>query len=786
MGQNTSTPRDQERLSRQSYRRPAGLGHATNLSLADDNQRPEERSSNLMQTRTSQSESSRTLSHMATFRRQVSAQSTPVGRDSGVIDRPASLQDEVLYEQEERPLVNMEDLRMRDAPISHITASPMPRPASVISRLGSRLLPRYSMVGSATEAGDDEGRALRRRLSDTSPSPPAEPPVSPPRRRFSVLDSLTGHSSSARSTRRRLAPISRPIPLAETPLDSRFGMADASQRPLTPNQSSRQQPTSTFTPPSIRSSRLSRVRRSISGPIENLFGGGMNHVGRDRPAQAPPRRPSRTHVADETDYLLPPLNAIDTSLESEDHPNGTFGANDHARIDDDFSLLPDPPERPQSWTQRWAERTPLARRDRQRAQGLMRGRSSRLIRRDDETPLSRILQLAAAAIAAQLAGSTGALPNMEAFGDDQFDGSLNNFVQELNNATNATGSFEDENGNAATAGGPPLNFWRVFRFGASNGEGRDEASRSGQLSMSEQDGTPNSRAGTVTLVVVGVRSVPSSSINRGNRENVESSLDTLLSLPLMSSQNPSSNGISGQEPSRTSGGRSRFSPRRRSSLGSAVTLSSEIDAQHSRLSSNTFTSEPGASAAGILNPESPPGPNPPPSTPSDPSHLSNPTSSNNSPRQRPSSASAIHPHHTIQREDMGSTQSTRRATPATSNDSTAEQGSTVGQGVRPRRRSDSETARHRARRNGIVEPDNAPEGRSWLIYVVGTNLQSDHPAFTAPSLFTEVSICPNYFPSRLNFSTTLRVSIMCLKYLTHLDFLSREKYLTHLNFLSRA
>ena len=28
-------------------------------------------------------------------------------------------------------------------------------------------------------------------------------------------------------------------------------------------------------------------------------------------------------------------------------------------------------------------------------------------------------------------------------------------------------------------------------------------------------------------------------------------------------------------------------------------------------------------------------------------------------------------------------------------------------------------------------------GRSWLIYVVGTNVSADHPAFTMPSLFTD-------------------------------------------------
>src|SRR6202007_948841 len=44
-----------------------------------------------------------------------------------------------------------------------------------------------------------------------------------------------------------------------------------------------------------------------------------------------------------------------------------------------------------------------------------------------------------------------------------------------------------------------------------------------------------------------------------------------------------------------------------------------------------------------------------------------------------------------------------------------------------------------ARRNGVVEPDHPPTGtgRSWLLYVVGTNVSPDHPAFTMPSLFTD-------------------------------------------------
>lgn len=82
--------------------------------------------------------------------------------------------------------------------------------------------------------------------------------------------------------------------------------------------------------------------------------------------------------------------------------------------------------------------------------------------------------------------------------------------------------------------------------------------------------------------------------------------------------------------------------------------------------------------------------------------------------------------------------------------------------ARQRRRSDSEFARHRTfgsgsvRRNGVVEPDQPPPsgGRSWLIYVVGTNLSENHPALTTPSLFTDVSFHLLHRPSALAFNLT--------------------------------
>ena len=140
--------------------------------------------------------------------------------------------------------------------------------------------------------------------------------------------------------------------------------------------------------------------------------------------------------------------------------------------------------------------------------------------------------------------------------------------------------------------------------------------------------------------------------------------------------------------------------------------------------------------------ESPPGPHPPPSTPAEPGLSAYPSGAT-TPSRRPSSASAV-PHSPFPNQDT-TAQHLRDV----------EVLATVDQNMRAarqRRRSDSEFARYRdlgagaARRNGVVGPDDVETGnqpsqgnRSWLIYVVGTNLSEDHPAFATPSLFTDVS-----------------------------------------------
>ena len=739
MGQNSSSSREQDNSFRRRSRMLPIHDEESTTPVSAQNQETGEHTVNVTRTLGLPStENTHSLHNAATFRRQISAQSTiAVGGDSSVIETGTSTQDAVVFEQEERPLMGMGDLGMRDAPITHITASPMPRRSSVLSRLGQRIRPSSTASRSSGQPMIAEERGLRETLTSNSAQSHAESNGNRPRHRSSVFGALPSsfltHASS--TSRRRLAPISRPMPLADSEIGPQFGLADASRHAPTPDQSSipQQRPLSGFAPISRRTSRISRIRRSISGTLDTLIGNNGSYQPGEGQPSSPPQRPSRAQIADETDYLLPPPSGIDANLDPEELLNGPAGPAERSGLEA-FPLVPETPERPQSWAQRWADRSPAARREGRRMPSLLRGRSSRLIRRDDEIPLSRILQLAAAAIAAQLSGSTDAMANMEAVGGDHFDGGLNTFVEELNQHAASGGQQR------ARTTLPPLNFWRVFRFVNNDQAGRSEVSQDGG-SPNEEESTDNR---TVTLVVVGVRSVPSSSINRETGEGiVDSSLDTLMSLPVVPNPNAARNGAGGGL-LRSSSGRARFAHRRRSSLGGVNPFPAQYDSQrHQRGTTSSRpasgTSTPTATIPIVLS-DSPPGPNPPPSTPAEPSLLSG----NSTPTSRPSSASIPHNLSRHHNENMESVQESHE-----SGGIIPTQSLQADQGVRQRRRSDSEQARHRdlgagaARRNGVVEPDDAHgQGRSWLIYVVGTNLSEDHPAFAAPSLFTDVSPQP--------------------------------------------
>ena len=415
-----------------------------------------------------------------------------------------------------------------------------------------------------------------------------------------------------------------------------------------------------------------------------------------------------------------------------------------------------------SWTERWGDRGSAGRREPRRMPNPLRGRSGRLIRRDDEGPLPRILHLAAAAIAAQLSGNPEqAVTNMQAVGAEGLDGSLNALFRSLQHATTSAGDGRTSEGGGGGGGGgvdtnrvpgtlPPLNFLRVFRFvnqsPDSGAPSRHRAEDHSVRAAVNDDASDSPDGRTVTLVVVGVRSVPSEHVGHDDAAGTEPNLDALLSLPLAPSNNIIRNGTGGLL--RHADGRSRFAHRRRASMGGLNTFPANYDSQrHQRMLSSSRqdsmdTASLANSASPLALPESPPGPHPPPSTPADPG-LSAYSSGATTPSRRPSSASAVH-HPTLPNRDIA-TQHLREAGILTPDDQATRT-------VQQRRRSDSEFARHRdlgagaARRNGVVEPDDvepgdaSPQGsRSWLIYVVGTNLSEDHPAFATPSLFTDVS-----------------------------------------------
>ena len=762
MGQSISIHREREAFSHRESRRSSQLIQARDLSSATEGRRLRPRDTgsthNLQRSASTasvaaQSRESRPTQPYATFRRQVSALSTTATDSSIGAGTASSTRDEVLYEQEERPLVNMEDLHMRDAPITHITASPMPRRLSVLSRLGSRLLPRYAPVSSA--GADDDGneprRTLRRRLSDIAPpqpSVPSESEGSEDYRRFSVFSSLSPRlSAPARSIpRRHHAPISRPIPLMADGSVPPSGFTMSPLHPSIPETSLTPfHPSnfpSTFGTSASRNTRMSRVRRSISS-LENLFSGNSSQSLNDRQTHIPPRRPSRTAIADETDYLLPPLNVTNTSLDLDEMALTTFEGTG-TRLLESSPTAPDSGGRSPSWAQRWADRAPTVRRETRRMPNLLRGRSSRIIRRDDEAPLSRILQLAAAAIAAQLSGVPDGITDLEPMSDDTLDGSLNAFMESMNSAAGNAAALNDTTNALATL--PPLNFLRVFRFVNSHAENRQDGGRISRQS-SARDSVPTtaheadeaSDGRTVTLVVVGVRSVPSSSISR---EETDDNIDQLMNIPLVP-QASLRNGAIGGGLLRHASGRSRFQSRRRASMGGLNPFPANYDSQRHHRMQGTSRSTSGdttpvtAATIPVVVSESPAGPHPPPSTPADPGLSAHP-SGTSTPSRRPSSASATHSPHEFYRDNALARLSESHDLQIPTND--------PYHAVRQRRRSDSEFARHRdlgagaARRNGVVEPDDAaPQGRSWLIYVVGTNLSEDHPAFATPSLFTDVS-----------------------------------------------
>jgi len=664
----------------------------------------------------------RSLQQNTTLRRRSNISST-IGRH-GLARLPAGYAvaaqspglDDVGDEPENRPLVNRRSSMLQDGLMVDTAVEPSSRRQSRMSRLGSRLLPDTVARGllSSGEETTAEGQALRHgSLAHTRSADWSRETRAPESNWFSLVGSLRRRAEPRTEPRRR--PIRGPFPMGhnEHQLLPEMNLRRAS---MDMNEGSLRNETRNA-PNWQRRNRLSRVRDALSLRLPNLLYRSHGRARSDRDTLSPPTRPLRLASANDSDHLLPPLTNIDHRLDLDETPHEldavepeTTNALSSAAVTAGMSTI------------------------RRFPQGL-RSRSTRLIRRGEHPPLSQVLQLAAAAIAAQLSGHalSTAGDRSRMVGGDAFDGSIQNFVQTLQDAASAqAGANVDLN---ATDGElPPVNFMRVFQFPndengspiTSQGQARDVNS----VDMDTMGGVDGERS--VTLVLVGVRSMPHTVENNGSgATTLGPSLDTLLSLPFLPPANMLRNGSSGAL-FRRSDARTRTHSRRHSMTNYSFPAQFESQRhQRARTSAGRGSSEhasitPAVTSTATPISDSPPGPHPPPSTPADI------RSGYATPVQRPSSASAL-PVQSMPDLDENQERQPRSNTESSFNT------------ARQRRRSDSEFARRpelssgAARRNGVVEPDHPPAGvgRSWLIYVVGTNVSPDHPAFTMPSLFTD-------------------------------------------------
>lgn len=406
--------------------------------------------------------------------------------------------------------------------------------------------------------------------------------------------------------------------------------------------------------------------------------------------------------------------------------------------------------------------------------------------------LSRLLSVAAAATAAtlmgddhnalseatSLTGSSG-LGDLGAAGGE--DGSFDGFLRALQNGRIASalrqgGSDGDGDGTGAQAA--PLNFFRMFRFGASAGVNDSEA-----RDPATGDGSSESEGRMVPIIIVGIRSIsPNSSSNAGTPgEDLPPFIDALGNFPtplpahalgghghdsIDSILRPPQNGTS-------------FRHRRRASMGNfgmgRSRLSDRMDDQRDHRSPESRRERPWSVASTSSNYE----PRPPPATPASPSpELSRISSRSTTPsHSRPTSLVA----NSVRDFSNDSTRNSilHRASATSPLSSHTEETASIrsthsGTGLlgdsepyRIHRRSDTAPNIHyprfasgHPRRNGVVEPDHLPtlsrtssttgteassnehrngggDSRSWIIYVLGGSYPENHPILTTPSLFTE-------------------------------------------------
>lgn len=331
---------------------------------------------------------------------------------------------------------------------------------------------------------------------------------------------------------------------------------------------------------------------------------------------------------------------------------------------------------------------------------------------------------------------------------DGDDGDFHGFLQALRSGglANHLGRNQSQNSgsNGETRDHNPgsLDFFRMFRFGTSANNRRNAGSRSRSrnsvhdASTDENGDAPdeNGEGRMVPVLIVGIRSLNNEQETGPDQADaMPSFIDALQNFPTTINIGLSNQSPDGEEASRSQRSSMRLGQRRRASMGGLNLFSGNREnARRSFLSDTSRPrplSEVGTSA-------SPLGSQAPTTSPSSPP-ISSRHSGASTPVLPPSNLGAAEPE-----------QSTHDATPSRSArhsilDPTVEEPA-VPRMTRQRRMSMSDFRRHRsgsARRNGVVEPDNAPsdrEGnRSWIIYVLGGSYPENHPILTTPSLFTD-------------------------------------------------
>ncbi|KAK5167109.1 uncharacterized protein LTR77_007839 [Saxophila tyrrhenica] len=551
------------------------------------------------------------------------------------------------------------------------------------------------------------------------------------------------------------------------------------------------------------SAMLSRTRSTIRDVL--------GRSDRSRPGPSNPSRPTPRFLQHRTSYVRSGMDSQDDDY----YPPRLPSIDVDSSFDNDSFPPPEPGPsltRTNSSARRTAPRIPLPslRSDRpfRHFPSLRRRRSPQpAIRRlgaaeDQAAMLSRLLSVAAAATAATLMGDdhqalsearslTGGTGVGDIGGAGE-DGSFDGFLRALQSGRIASalrGGGDVESSSTSGQQPGPLNFFRMFRFGASAAatNNQEQNPDSGQNSegaqqSSEGGGEGNSEARMVPIIIVGIRSITPGSGSAGSNEDLPPFIDALGSFPspmpahalgnhahdsIDSMLRPPQNGTS-------------FRHRRRASMGGfgmgRNRLNDRMDDQRDHRSPERRRERPWsvASSSGTFEPR------PPPATPASPSpELSRISSRNSTPaHSRPTSLllpgdsrrnSALHrasagsplSSHTEETVSLHSTHSSTNLLSQTqSNDAETIRSNT-------NRRSDTLPNVHyprfasgHPRRNGVVEPDNLPslsrastsagtdnssndrrdstnDSRSWIIYVLGGSYPENHPILTTPSLFTE-------------------------------------------------